>query len=314
MAHARNALAWRRSRHYLVRNRGSKSRTMPSCGGAEPRHRSVTPGHQVALTPSRDATRQTPADLADEILTEGGPWSLSGARFWPLDSNAPGSFGVYIDVGEGELWSSVSLDSRPETRRAATVLRRSGYEILSVRSKPFHARRPLRGLRELDAEVRRLTTLSRDRTTIAAFPPRVLRQPGLPAGHGPFSTAAFNHLRHKRDWALEWVSVCRRGPATLVQAPWAMGAWCLFLDDGDDRWVDLHVQLFKRGTLGPTTIDDDFARLTRAVRQRLGPLGYRPLRLRGRMNTHFAVFEKRVDTLSIARRERARLDSVVFGD
>jgi hypothetical protein len=86
------------------------------------------------------------------------------------------------------------------------------------------------------------------------------------------------------------------------------------LDDGDDRWLDLHVQLFKLGTRRPATMDDDFARLTRAVRNRLSPLGYRALKLRGAKSPHFAVFEKRVDTLSIARRERARLDEVVFGD
>lgn len=269
----------------------------------------------MALTASRRAARQTPGDLADEILTKGGRWSLSGARFWPLASNAPESFGVYFDFGEGDLWSSISLDSRPETRRVATVLRRAGYEILSVRSKPFHARRPLRGLRELDAEARRLETLSRDRTTIATFPQRVLRQSGLRAGHGQFSTEAFNRLRHALGWKLEWVSVSRRSPATFVDAPtWSTGAWCHFLDDGDDRWLDLHVQLFKLGTRGRATMDDDFARLTHAVQSRLGPLGYRALRLRGRKKPHYAVFEKRVDTLSIARRERARLDRVVFGD
>lgn len=271
-------------------------------------------GHPETI---QEMARQTPADLVDEILTRGGRWSLSSARLRPLGAREAGDLNGSVAFCGGDCWSDVPLDSRPlrEARLAAEALKRSGYEILSIRSKPFYARRPLRGLRELSAEVRRLELLCRDRTTVGAFPLRVPRQPGLPTGSGPFWTTGFNRLRHVHTWKLDWVSASRKGPATFVEAPtWWTGAWCLFLDDGDDRWVDFHVQLFKRGSRRPTTMDGDFARLTSAARSRLGPLGYRALRLRGRKNPHFAVFEKRVDTLSIARRERAHLDRVLFGD
>ena len=260
-------------------------------------------------------SRQTPADLADEILAEGGPWSLDGARFQPPDASKAG-YGVSIAFSGGAFWSEVALDSHPPSRarRAAKGLNRSGYEILGARTKPFHARRRLRGLRELNAEVRHLLALSLDRAAVDSFPSRASRRPGLPAGLGPFSLAAFNRMRHSHLWTLEWVSVCRRGWVTFVEAPtWSTGAWCSFLDGRGERWMDLGVQLFKRGPRRPASADA-FARLLRAAVSTLAPLGYRPVKLQELRKRLFAVFEKRVDTLSIARRERTRLDAVLFGD
>jgi hypothetical protein len=223
---------------------------------------------------------------------------------------------VSIAFGGSACWSDIALDRGPlqKASDATAALRRSGYEILSTNSKPFHARRPLRGPRELDAEVRRLEALSRDRATIATFPARVLRQPGLPPGVGPFSTGLFNRLRETHAWKLEWVSVGRRGAATFVEAPtWWTGAWCLFLDDGEDRWVDLDVHLFPTGRWKAPS-DNDFSRLTRAAQRQLGPFGYRTVKLHRPKGRLYAVFTKRVGTLSEARRERVRLDRIIFGD
>jgi hypothetical protein len=55
--------------------------------------------------------------------------------------------------------------------------------------------------------------------------------------------------------------------------------------------------------------------LERTLRNRLAPLGYRAVALGGANKPPlFAAFDKKVDTLSAARRERARLDQVFFGD
>jgi hypothetical protein len=163
----------------------------------------------------------TPARLADEIRTDGGRWSLTFARFRPSSTPQPRAFYVSIGLSGGGIWTDVALDSRPsrEARGAAEVLERSGYEILSVRSKPFHARRPLRGLRELNAEVRRLEALSRDSAALRSFPTRAPRTPGLPAGPARFSTVAFDRLRHEHGWTLECVSAGRKGSAPFANAP-----------------------------------------------------------------------------------------------
>jgi hypothetical protein len=58
----------------------------------------------------------------------------------------------------------------------------------------------------------------------------------------------------------------------------------------------------------------ELARLTRAFRDRLEPLGYAPVKLRGAMRQSLVMFDKGVRTLSEARRERERLDRVVFAD
>jgi hypothetical protein len=255
-------------------------------------------------------TRQTPTDLANEILAKGSPWSLVSARLRPPEVKDGGY--VSVDVGGATCWSGIALDRG--ARHAVGALKRSGYEILSIRSKPFHARRPLRGIRELDAEVRRLEALARDRTTIATFPSRALRRPGLPAANGLFSVAGFNRLRHAHAWVLEWVSVGRRGPASFVGAPtWTTAAWCLFLDDGDDRWIEVDVHLFQKGRQNLAK-GDDFATLTGAARDHLAPFGYRAVKLLGPKRPPYAVFSKRVVSLSEARRERKRLDKDVFRD
>jgi hypothetical protein len=262
--------------------------------------------------------RQTPIDLADEICTNGGQWSLVNARFQPAGTKGARSLGVSIAVSGGDVLSDIALDSRPlrETRQAVQALKRSGYEILSIRSKPFHARRPLRGFRELDAEVRRLEETSRDRSVPHSFPPRVPRRRGLPEGSGPFSMATFERLRRDHGWTLQWVSAARKGPVTFIHAPaWSSGAWCGLFDDGDDRLLVLHVQLFPKKSSEPAS-GKEFLRLTRAFRERLEPLGYAAvkLRLRGPKRPLFAVFEKSVPGLSGARRERERLDRVLFGN
>jgi hypothetical protein len=257
--------------------------------------------------------RQTPTDLADEILARGGRWSLSGARFRPPEDRETG---VSVALGGREFWSDIALDrpaSRARTHDAAT-LKRAGYEILAIRSKPFHARRPLRGLRELDAEVQRLTALSRDRSGLASFPARLPRRPGLPAGDARFSTAAFDRLRYTHGWTPEYVSVCRRGAGTVIGAPgWSTVAWCLFLVDGDERWIYFHVQLYRKQS--DKIARAEFAKLKRTLRGRIAPLGYDAVTLRGlKKPALFAVFHKRVGTLSAARHGRTRLDRVLFGD
>jgi hypothetical protein len=270
----------------------------------------------MAVTSVPSAARRTPADFADEIREAGGPWSLGGGRFRPPGASSTNCFGPAVTFGGGVFWSEVYLDWRPlpEARKAAEALGQSGYEILRTRSKPFHARRPLHGLRELDAEVNRLLALSHNPTALAAFPRRPARRHGLPEGPGPFPIAAFDRMRHAHRWNLEWVCVGRKAAAHFIQAPrWSTAVWCLFLDDPDERWIDVDVHLYKKGPRRRAD-NDTFAHLTRKISDLLGPIGYRSVKLNGLRNRLYAVWDKRLPSLSTARRERARLDRVVFGD
>ena len=76
----------------------------------------------------------------------------------------------------------------------------------------------------------------------------------------------------------------------------------------------LDVQLFNRHP-SKTYTATEFVKLKRALHNRLAPLGYRAI---GPHSVNkpplFAFFDKHVDTLAAARRERARLDRVLFGD
>ena len=58
----------------------------------------------------------------------------------------------------------------------------------------------------------------------------------------------------------------------------------------------------------------ELARLTRAVSDRLEPLGYASLKVRGPKRPPFVMFERAIRGLAVARRERGRLDTVLFGD
>jgi hypothetical protein len=256
--------------------------------------------------------RHGPAELIDEILSDGDHWSPSFARF-PL----AGTDGhVSIALSDADVWSDIFLDWPPriDRSRSASSLRRAGYEILPIRSRPTFARRPLHGLRELDAEVRRLeAALSREPATFDSFPARTKR-PGRPTGEGRFAAAAFDRMRNVHGWNLLAALVCRRAPAIFIHASaWSVAAWCMFVDDPPDRWIELDVQLFRKGTDEPHKAAE-LARLKRVCGDRLAPLGYRTDSVRGHNEPLVALFEKRVASLSAARRERSRLDHVLFSD
>jgi len=257
--------------------------------------------------------RQVPTDLADEIAARGGPWALSSARFRPPDDCKTS---VSILLSEEGLLSEIAIDKRPLRSRSrdAAALRQAGYEILAIRRRPFLARRLLRGQGELDAEVERLVALLHGQSAVASFPSRLPRRRKLPAGNAPFSTSAFERMRNAHRWVAQYVTVSRRGKATILEAPhWSIAAWCLFVNDEDVQLLNFHVQLFRRSNKAPRATE--FATLERTLRTRLAPLGYSGVVVHGANESAiFATFDKRVDTLAAARRERARLDRVLFGD
>jgi hypothetical protein len=152
-------------------------------------------------------------------------------------------------------------------------------------------------------------------SSLASFPPRRPRPPGLPKGTGPFAKLLFERLRQRHQWSLEFVSVGRRGPPAFVRAAgWNAGAWCLALDDGDDRLLEIHVQVFSKAS-SKNVDSEELARLTRVFHSHLGPLGYKTVQLNWpKKRPQFAVFEKTVPTLAVARRERGVLDRALFGD
>jgi hypothetical protein len=260
--------------------------------------------------------RETPAMLADEIGATEGPWKLSNARFLPTAQKENAPLGPSIAMAERNPRSEVALGGGPAAARAAAAsLERSGYEILSIRSLPFQARRTLNGSRELDAEIRRLEALAADASTLASFPPRKPRAPGLPERTGPFAKRLFQRIRQRHAWSLQYVSVCRKGPSQLVRAPgWTTGAWCWALEDGEVRRLEMSIQVFS--TSSSRNVDtDELARLTRGFRAELGSVGYKATKINWvKQRPQFALFEKSLATLATARRERRLLDAVLFGD
>lgn len=267
--------------------------------------------------------RRAPDVLADEITASVGPWAFSNARLRHATRKGETSLGVAIAMAGRDVWSDVALWSggAPGARAAAAALKRSGYEILQVGSKPpFCARRPLHGLRELEAEVVRLEALAADASSLASFPARRPRPPGRPMGKGLLAKTPFQRLRERSGWWLESVVVCRGGPPAFVHAPgWTAGAWCLALDDGDDRRIDIHVQVFSKSS--SRNVDpSELARLIRGFRSLLGPLGYKAVKIHWvtmngiKRRPNFAVFTKDLATLAAARRERRVLDRALFGD
>jgi hypothetical protein len=260
--------------------------------------------------------RETPAILADEISTSGGLWRLSNARLRPSAREENASLGVSIEMSGSDAWSDVALYGGPPAARAAAAsLKRSGYEIFRLRSKPFHARRWLRGSRELDAEVSRLEALAADASSLATFPPRRPRPRSLPKGTGRFAETLFQRLRHEHGWSPVWVSAGRNGQPAFAHVPgWTAGAWCLALDDGEDRMLEICVQVFSKSS--SRNVDpDELSRLIRTFRSQLGPLGYKLAKINWpAKRPQFAVFTKGLATLAAARRERRVLDRALFGD
>lgn len=284
-------------------------------------NRAVTPHWLPSrATIPRAMAARAPSELASEIRAKGGGWTLSLARLRPPGSAGRGGFGASIAIGGDDVWAEIAIDHAGAGAAAAAAppLAEAGYEILRVRSRPFHARRVLYGWREVDAEVRRLEMLAGDSSMVRTMPARRARPAGLPAGAGPFAATIFDRLQNDRGWWLEWISVCRKGPPALVDVPgWRCGAWCLALDDGEERTIDMHVQVFQGPARRGVTPENDAHGLdlaVRAFRAGLAPLRYRAVKLRGPKKPQFAVFEKSLPTLAASRRERAKLDRVLFGD
>jgi hypothetical protein len=221
-----------------------------------------------------------PATLADEIAASGGPWMLSRARFRPGIAKGTKTLGSQIDISGRDVWSEVNLwGDRPAAERAGATLKRSGYTILGT---------PSTG-------------------------PAFARPRSSPKEKGPLAGGPFEHLREGHAWSLELVMATRRGSPAFLRAPgWVAGAWCWAMDDGVERMLEIHVQIFSKSR--SRSVDSgELARLTRAARSRLAPLGYRTLEIK-RGHPPIAMFNKEFATLATARRARRDLDRALFGD
>lgn len=260
--------------------------------------------------------REAPAVLADEIATSRGPWLLANARMRYRRLSA-GVSSLTIEIEGRHMRSEVVLSRSPAAGSVAAALKRSGYQILRLDSVSLQACRPLHGSRELDAELRRLQALAGDSASAKMWPPRRSRLLSLALAKvkGQLAHVDLRRLRNRHGWSTEWVSAGRKGPPAFLHAPgWTAGAWCGAYDDGDDRRLEMHVQLFSKSA-SKDVDSDELARLTRRFRSHLLPLGYRALKINGGQGRpQFAVFEKDLPTLAVARRERSALDRALFGD
>lgn len=261
--------------------------------------------------------RLLPESLADEIRREPGPWYVYGARFtrsFPSDST--NHFGAWVTISGGTYSAEVELTARSsaEARRVSEALRRAGYVVGAIRRPGWlFGRRPLRGLRELGSEVRHLEALVEDPGAVERLPKRAARLFFIDAPEAP--RPVLGYLAQLPHWVWSWAGVERQGvPAFLRDAGWGALAWCsLLVAPGDEPILNLGVQLF-RPAGDVTTHSAEFRRARAAIAAVLQPEGYRLLeQRRGRSSSRaLLLLEKRVKTLAVARRARARLDELLF--
>ena len=100
--------------------------------------------------------------------------------------------------------------------------------------------------------------------------------------------------------------------STLVdERIWGAVGWChLLLDEGVE--MDVGVQLYPRHSKNPPN-DDDLTSAACALRRTLRSFGYHSLKITGRNAPKLVMMEKAVKTIAEARRERRRIDRLIFG-
>lgn len=245
------------------------------------------------------------------------PWIVYGARFRHDASSDGGSacIAMWLNLSRGDSFALIDVDVHETNdkwpRKHISGLRRVGYTTHG--RTPTVVRRPLRGRVEILAEASRAGLL-RSPVEVAALRPRSPR-PIPKRGTLPFPNAAFAELQKRNEeWLLEWLAVEHRGPCTFTP-DWRAVSWFSVLDDGEEQHLDVGVQLFRRPGRSPATVGE-FERLRRAMRDLLGPHGYRYLKVRYvREEPPYEMinFDKAVKSLADGRRERARIDRLVFG-
>ena len=120
-------------------------------------------------------------------------------------------------------------------------------------------------------------------------------------------------FRDLTGWTWSWAAADRSGrpafPGDEAQQ-WRALTWCSLWDLGDGPQLDVGVQAFA-GNAGAK----EYGRIKRSLLALLEPAGYRALRARARRGhppTTLSVV-KSIHDLAGARRERARLDQLIFG-
>jgi hypothetical protein len=211
---------------------------------------------------------------------------------------------------------ALSANTLGRARRAAAALKRAGYTIGAILERNrLLARRALRGPGELRAETARLVAMSADLRAVDDLPERAQRP--FPRARGPLPAAAFKLLRDRPGWRWSWTAADRRGrPVFLPDVPgWIACAWCSLHDDRqDESSLRVGFQLFLEASRGHAD-SADAKRVKAAALKLMRPAGYQlsDVRWLAPRPTVF-IMEKSVHTLAAARRERAVLDTRIFGD
>ncbi len=194
----------------------------------------------------------------------------------------------------------------------SAALRRAGYRVGRVVATNWcFATRSLRGPAELASEVSHLEAIAHDPAAIERLPARAPR--GRTHDARRLAGAAQRYLEMRPGWTWTWGAAKRTGrPAFLEAGAWRALTYCSLLDDPADDWhLNVGVQLFQAGSPDPRSL----RRIRRTLRSLLDRHGYRMLRQRaapGRAAS-FAMMDMDLRSLASARRERARLDALIFG-
>jgi hypothetical protein len=260
--------------------------------------------------------KASPHALAEEIAAERSPWAIYGARFACRLTRAASTPRIrvehaWVELNKGRLACTLKYSgSAIQVQSAADAARRAGYWV-GAQKGWFVARRSVRR-GELGAEMRRLEGVARDPSSISAFPARSPRPTAFTKS--PFPISALAHLRGTKGWDWEWVGVQRLGtPSCVDGSVWGAVTWCSLLIGVQEKSLNVGLQLFPKSSKRRVG-GRDLGRARQCVRLQLEPLGYREIKVRRtREAPTLGIFEKDLPGLAAARRERARLDRLVFG-
>lgn len=205
----------------------------------------------------------------------------------------------------------IFIEARPSAARALLLerLRHVGFDVSKSQRA---ASRELPGMRALDAEVAWIQRVSVDHAELLA-PPARRPKVGTPAlasatARRPFRSAAFTRAALVPGWNTMYAYVGRTATRPMLGLEgWRVQAFCSASVDEDGERLELLVIL--TATERPTK--REASRASERLSAALVPLGFEGGARRNN-NRWWGFFQKPCGTLQEVRRDRRRLDRVLF--